>query len=238
MILPFPRIYLYGGLALALALGAWWLYRSGKEAGKEAQKQESTQETKAQVEEFRKAAEEEYRRIATASEQAIAAAQERTRMSEARESNLVKTLASLSQSRAQSAERVNSLPDTALHSAIVSALGVRDATESPSCFTFREERKILETLTDYPACQKQTQLQTEQIAEIRTQVASLRDEVKAVEQQAQAEKQLRTRYAEFYATAYNLLRQKKRSGKCLFLWKCGKEPTLNIPAPDNLSKTP
>ena len=229
-LIPLP--WRIGILSGALLLGVWWVYRSGKEAGKEAQKQESTQETKAQIEEFRKAAEAEYQRISTASEAAIREAQVARQASEGRERALVSTLSTLAQQRSDAIRQVQAVPDNQLRSAIVERLALRPVGVEVACYTPSEERKILEAVTDYPPCQKQTQLQSEQIAEIRTQVASLRDEVKAVEQQAQAEKQLRQRYAEFYTTAYNLLRQKKRSGKCLFLWKCGKEPVLSIPKPD------
>lgn len=222
-----------------MLVGAWWLYRSGKEAGKEAQKQESTQETKQQIEEFRKAADAEFERLSAEVAREREEARAQRLASERRDSVLVQTIGSLANQRQSSLTAVGAIPDADLHARVVQSLALRSPSEtSVSCFTPREERKILETLTDYPACQKQTQLQTEQIAEIRTQVASLRDEVKAVEQQAQAERQLRQRYAEFYATAYNLLRQKKRSWKCLGLWRCGKEPTLPVPSPDTLSPSP
>lgn len=229
-LIPLP--WRIGILSGALLLGVWWVYRSGKEAGKEAQKQESTQETKAQIEEFRKNAEAEYQRLTTLNQEAVAQAQQLNREAQAREAKLLNSLQSLSRERSDNLQALQRVPDSGLHQAVVSTLGIRHVSDTASCYTPAEERKILEAVTDYPPCQKQTQLQSEQIAEIRTQVASLRDEVKAVEQQAQAEKQLRQRYAEFYTTAYNLLRQKKRSGKCLWMFKCGKEPVLSIPKPD------
>lgn len=234
MILPFPRLYLFGGLAVAVLLAGWWVYRSGKEAGKDEQKQESVAETKQQIETLRRNAEAEFQKVSTEAQQAIASARESLRVAESRERGLALALNTLSQSRSESLQSVRQVEDGKLHGAIVQSLALRSPSENTSCFTPSEERKILETLVDYPACQQQTQLQTEQIAEIRNQVTALRGEVKAVEQQAQAEKQLRTRYAEFYTTAYNLLRQKKRSPKCLWLFRCGKEPVLSVPAPENI----
>ena len=240
MILPFPKLYLYAGMAVAVAGGAWWIYSRGKDAGKEQQKEESLTETKRTLEELRKNAEAEYQKVSTEALQAIEDAQKRIRDSERRESNLVATLSNLAQTRIQTQQQVASVPDNKLHDAVIQKLGIRTESENntQSCFTPSEERAILTAVTDYPPCQKQTQLQSEQIAEVKQQVESLRAEVAGVSKQAEAERQLRINYGNFYTQLWNATRSKKRGLKCLGLWRCSMPKALPFPSPESLLAKP
>lgn len=230
-----PKLMLYGGIALAVLIGVGVVYQKGKSAGAEQQKSEMVADAKVQMEEVRKAAEAEFQRITTASEAAIQEARASRQASERRESVLVSTLAGLSQQRQAASQQVSKLTDSNLHGAIVENLGIRSPQDTSPNYLPLEERKILETLTDYPLLKQQNQAIQAQVTEIRDQVSSLRQELGAVSAQAQAEKTLRLSYAQVYQQAYNLLRQKKRSARCFYIWRCGKEPLLSIPSPEKLA---
>lgn len=235
MILPFPKLYLYyGALALGLAFVGWRVYETGKQAGEASAKTEAVDEAKRQTKEILDAAEARWAEQIKASEQEVAEAQKARLASERRESFLAQSLASLSQQRQTVQRDVSSVPDTALHGAIVSQLGIRKETELTACFTPSEERAILQAVTDQPLCQKTVESLQEQVTAIREQVASLNQEVVATAKQVEAERQLRIRYAESYTTLYNSVPTKRRGAKCIWLWSCAKSSPLKVPSPESL----
>ena len=235
MILPFPKLYLYAGIALAILLAVGIIYKRGVDSGKAAQKEEMVADAKVQMEEVRKAAEAEFQRISTASEQAIQQAQAARQISERRESALLQSLAVLSQQRQSSQQAIAQIADSGLRSAIVTTLGIRGLNDSPqSYFIPLEERKILETLTDYKSLQQMSTVQSQQLQEVKEQMETFRTELKGVQDKLEAESRLRATYGQLYGQAYNLLRQKKRSARCLWLFRCSKEPLLSIPSPESL----
>lgn len=237
MILPFPKLYLYAGIGIAVLIAVGVIYKRGVDSGKAAQKEEMVADAKVQMEEVRKAAEAEFQRISTASEAAIQEARLSRQASENREKVLVSSLANLAQQRTQIQQSVSQVPDSALRDSIVRNLGIRTESDNTTYYLPSEERRILEILTDYPLARKETAALSQQVLEVKAGLQALKDELAATAKQAEAERALRQTYSQVYTQAFNLLRQKKRSPKCLFLWKCGKEPLLSLPSPDSLAKT-
>lgn len=237
MILPFPKLYLYAGIALAILLAVGIIYKRGVDSGKAAQKEEMVADAKTELEAERAKAEERFRELrAEVKEEREAARVERQ---EARTTlnRLVTANAELASKRQSDLQEVAKIAPSDRRAAIIGKIGERQAQDGPACYTPSEELVILNALTDLPNCKKSEANLSQQILSKSADIQALERDLRAVEKDVAAEKKLREDFSGFYVRAYNLLRQKKRSPKCLWLFRCGREPLLNLPSPDTLAKT-
>jgi small-conductance mechanosensitive channel len=219
------------GLAIAGALFAVWRYgasryHAGEQAGKSAQADEDTQLYKSSI---------------SQRDALLAQAQADLAGSQARESQYAQTAktlaAQLGQVNAQSAAasaRVQQLPDTALFGDIREQLHQLSPND-PQPFTYGELRVIDNDVTQLPLRDTAIAKLTDTVKADEGQIAAAADSFKAMTAERDAWQGFGTQVEQLYIRAYNALDRRKRSARCLWVWKCT-DKKLSFPAPTTLRK--
>lgn len=153
-----------------------------------------------------------------------------------RDAQIDRLLARQSQERA----RVDALREEELQPEIVMRLGLRRPEDSNPNFYAHELKALAQCVNQYPLCQErlaerdsQVQELRQQMHEVKTQVSAIAGKLEQEERKTQAYQTYSLQLLGHYREAVNAIGLKKRSGKCLFLWKCG-ERKLPVPRPEEL----
>lgn len=215
------------GLALAAILGG--LYLKGVRVGVAKGEQKVSQQVTDATEQSRAVAKETTKQEIAQANQQISAAQAdfsgHLRQDAAMASALTQTNAQLEALRAE----VKSLKDGDLHAYNVQKIGLRKDGEANSCYTGAEERAISDAVVAAPLLnQKVSQIEAD-MQEVRGQVGAAKAEIAGLNQKVTALATYTNELEKDYTTLYNLNPPKRRSPKCLWLWKCGKK---RLPVPD------
>ena len=221
------------GVLVLTALFFWG--RAQKNAGKEEGKQEAAQETKESLEQMRQADRAQTQQQLEGLRELIDQYKEAFNESQQRQAQLAQANALLSQQRQTVQEGVTKLPDSELHSYIVQQLGLRPVGDRAQGYSFAEERELAKCVSDRPLCIQQVEKQRQQIAELQEGQRAQGQEIKAQQQRFDLLGAYTDRLQGYYVTLYNLYPKKKRSAKCLWLFRCGKEKPLPTPEPITLT---
>ena len=221
------------GVLVLTALFFWG--RAQKNAGKEEGKQEAAQETKESLEQMRQADRAQTQQQLEGLRELIDQYKEAFNESQQRQAQLAQANALLSQQRQTVAEGVTKLPDSELHSYIVQQLGLRPVGDRAQGYSFAEERELAKCVSDRPLCIQQVEKQRQQIAELQEGQRTQGEQLKAQQQRFDVLVGYTDRVEGYYTTLWNLFPKKKRSAKCLWLFRCGKEKPLPTPEPITLT---
>jgi hypothetical protein len=236
MILPFPKLYLYAGAVLAVLLAVGIVYKRGVDSGKGQQKVESDASWSKAAEEQRQRDEAIHDGLVAKADSAKDKALEVALGALQRAEANARTLESLAKQRNESNQAVSRIEDSALHQYIVDSLKLRAPDDRTLSFTFREERELARIVTDYPLAQKTVETLGQQATELKNQSSALREAVAASERRVEAEVQYNAKLLGYYSQLYNAFPRRKRSWKCMGLWRCGSEKKLSFPLPQDLPK--
>jgi hypothetical protein len=152
-------------------------------------------------------------------------------------------LSNLERSRAQAAARVARVSDDNLEIEIKRTLGLRheNALAVPG-YSKTEQRVILNVVTDYPIILKKNEEFKGKVDALGEQVGAMNDRIDAMETRQRGTEEQRDLWKSYgarmdvhYRDAVNAVGRRKRSSKCLWLWKCT-DKTLTIPTPEELQK--
>lgn len=128
--------------------------------------------------------------------------------------------------RQQTREEVAALPPDQLERRIQSDLKVRRPEDSTAAFYPEELREIAHAVSEYPLALAELKKMDERLAAVEHKCGSQQKQIEILEQGY-------TTLKGHYVTLYNSIGVKKRTPKCLWLWKCGTR-TLPTPAPEDL----
>lgn len=149
----------------------------------------------------------------------------------------------LERSRTKAAEQVSRVTDEDLEDQIKRTLGMRneDTMAVPGLF-LTEQRTILSVLVDYPIVKDENAELTDKVAALGEQIGAMDDRIGAMETMHRAveeQRDLWQRYGDrmdiHYRDAVNAIGRRKRSAKCLYLWKCT-DKKIGVPTPEELQK--
>lgn len=218
------------GVLVLVALFAWGQMkkREGKEEGKQEQQQESATELHALREQDRLQTEKQVEQLQAMIESYKAAYERST----AREGALAAAVSTLASQRQSVVESVNRMPDSAIHGYIVQQLNLRPQGDTTAGYLPAEERELARCVADRPLCQEQVKKQEAQIAELREGQRAQQQQIDAQGQKYSVLEAGYNRLQGYYTTLANLYPRKKRSGKCIWLWKCGEQ---KLPTPEPLT---
>jgi hypothetical protein len=225
---PLGRWIAIGAVVLVFLLGARAHYlREGRRQGLETGHVEASQ----QIEQVRAQAALSLEATAAQAKASIAAADQRTAAVMTQLAQYAATLKQLAQAKQVADEKVNALPDASLHAYVKQTLGLSaDPTDD---YTAPEERQLARCVTDLPACQQQLGVMQKAAGAQEEKTAAAEDRATALAKQLDATQQYgRSLYTD-YARLYNLQAPKYRSGRCMFLWHCGRR-TIPVAAPETL----
>ncbi len=199
----------------------------GKEQGKEEQKQSDQKE----IEQQRQVAKAEAEaKVAEANAKAAEAEGRAVRAQADAELYAARAQALAGQLVSRRAQ-VAALPPDQLHAAALAEVRQHPlAGENPD-----PERAIVERVFAAPILAAQNRELAGQIGELGKQVAALGDQVGALEERDRARVEYERRLEEAYVRLYNLHPPRKRSPKCLYLWKCA-DNKLPVPGLAALKK--
>jgi hypothetical protein len=212
------RYVQYGLIVVALVIGYSIMRQHFINQGKEQGQQETEQRAADALEEARKADRAKTAEILNANA---------TEMKYQRELSEAAQLAfmQLATQRQTATAQIASMTASQVEDAINRALGKKPGEQE----TEQDRRTIANCLVQLPFCEKQ--------------VAAKQDEVNAKAKELEkSQSSLDTltgytvRLEQTYTNLWNLKAEKKRSVKCMFLWKCSR-PHINAPNPDELKRT-
>ena len=152
-------------------------------------------------------------------------------------------LSNLERSRVVAAATVARVTDNNLEREIIRILGLRhpDAVGVAGLVP-TEQRTILSVLTDYPILKEENGEMKQKVSALGEQVGAMNDRIDAMEIRQGATEEQRDLWKAYggrmdthYRDAVNAIGRRKRSAKCLYLWKCT-DKTLTIPTPEELQK--
>ena len=133
----------------------------------------------------------------------------------------------VAQQRQQKASEVQGMSPAEVDARINQVLG---KPQGSTTFTEDDRRRFLGCLEDLPLCNQQVK---EQAVKIDTQ----KDEIVLAKQKFDRLAIYTTSLEQTYTALWNDKAQAKRSGKCLWLWKCSR-PQLKVPDPKLLLQRP
>lgn len=139
---------------------------------------------------------------------------------------------------------VEGLPAAELERRIQTDLGLRRVDDARPGFYPEELRGLAHCTSEYPLCQQKTGLLEQRLTALEGQLQAQGAQIAALGDQVASEKRSRVAWEQgytnlkgHYVTLYNSIGVKKRSLKCLGLWKCGTR-TLPTPNPAELAIQP
>jgi hypothetical protein len=186
--------------------------------GKDAGRQEVQQQSANMLEDARKAD-----RAATEKVLADSAA-EMKRQAEFAQAQQLAFLQLVAQ-RQTAANQVAGMTPSQVEDAIARALGKKPGEQDSE----QDRRTIASCLFQMPLCERQVLAQADQIKADEKQLAAAKESSDALAGYA-------TRLEKTYADLWNLKAGKRRSAKCLFLWRCSREH-IDAPDPETLKGT-
>jgi hypothetical protein len=203
------------------------------DVGKDAGREETKQDEKQSIEQARSA---EHSQAVAAIAQKDAEAREARARADAAESmaaQFVELNRTLISQRAAVAGKVNATPDSELHAANTTALGIRQAGDATPGYYPTEERSVLSCLLDRPIIEKQTKALQSAVDENSNAIKELKNQVQAQQGKYDALAGYTTHLETYYTQIANLWPKKTRGKKCAFLWACSKN-LLPVPDPADL----
>lgn len=152
--------------------------------------------------------------------------------------------------RDQARSKIDSLTPDQYQPAIVAELGMRRADDANPSYYQEEEKEILVRVTDNPKLRSQLEETNTRVDALVGQVAELQVKGSASEEkfdalagqlaarveQLAASLQWGDANADAYTKVWNMLGKKKRSARCLYVWKCAPK-RIDAPAPSQLLLT-
>jgi hypothetical protein len=136
-------------------------------------------------------------------------------------------LASLEAKQREAASQVASLSDSSLRGYIETKLG--GSLDDPTVL-----RKDAQIITDYPIIQEQLAAEKAIASNQAQQIQALNEDRHALSQQVDSYQTFTLQLLQHYKVLYDAAQGKRRSPKCLWVWKCGAPKKLSIPSPAEL----
>lgn len=231
--------------ALAIGLVGWRVYSAGKEAGKREQGQKVVESDMREVGAATERLDAELRGLR---ERALAAeGREQEARAQARRfaglaERLGEQVENLSRERESARREVDALPEEQLHGRITQGLGLRRADDAYPGFYAPELRALALCVGELPLCQRQTAKLSEQVGILEQRVSAVEQEAAAIREQLEATKGMVRAWEGYtkgvvlpsYQRAVDAIGLRKRSPKCLWLWKCA-DKKLPVPRPEELA---
>lgn len=216
-------------IVAGLVFGAYkWAERRGRDAQKESDAQQQAQE----IEKSRQASEKATEAMVNQAKASEAAADARAQAAQQQFASLAALLQGLAAKEQAGKEQVSKLADSELHGDIVHKLGVRPAGDSTACYLPAEERAIDDAVTQYPLCQQDKTALSGQVDAKGKEIQAANDVAAARQQAVDAQQKYIAQLEDDYKRLWELHPPLYRSGKCVWLWKCGKRQTaIKLPAP-------
>ena len=219
----------YGLGAVVLIVGALGLRHHyialGKDQGREEQKQSDQQA----IEEERQVAKAEAQQKVAEANAKAAEADGRATRAEADAQLYAARAQALAGQLVNSRVQVASIPQTQLHATALTEVQQRPLpNQSPD-----PERAIVERVFAAPILAAQNRELAGQIGKLSEDVAALKDKIAALDERDRARVEYEARLEEAYVRLYNLHPPRKRSVKCLYLWRCA-ENKLKAPSLETL----
>lgn len=243
------RLYAAIGAGVVLLVLVWKVYGWKRDAERLADARAAAE----QVEMQRKASEAQMQHELTAEKEIRLEAEQREAQARAQAREFASLAQHLGQQAAQLATRqqqvqteINALSTPAeFELRIKQDLALRRPEDmARPGFVVDELKLIAQAVADRPIILERLEKVEGRTVALAGQVDAQKGELKAVQEQLASEKRARASlergYGEltgYYVTLYNSIGVKKRSGKCLYLWKCG-EKKLPTPAPAELAEGP
>lgn len=222
------------GAVAAIGIALWWYGARQRAQGRAEGQQQAGAEWSQELEKARAADRAETEKQLQRWESVYQEAQARAAAAESLGRELARAVASIQQQRTQAVHTVSALPDSGLRPYIIQTLGLRAVGDDTPGFIPSEERAIAKCVADQPLCAKQVETQREQIAKLEEGQAAQQDQIAALNQKYDALADYSTRLEATYTAIWNAWPRKRRSPKCLWIWKCGKGPKIPTPDPETL----
>lgn len=214
-------------VVLGLVFGAYkWAESHGKSVQKETDDQHQAQE----IETNRKVASDAKDQLVSQATAAASAADARSQQAQAQFAQLAAVVSSLNAKAKAGKDQVDGLKDSDLHGDIVSKLGVRPPGDTTVGYVPAEERAIDDAVTQYPIAKQENAALSGQVDAKTAEAKANRDVADANAKAIAADEGYIGILQKSYQDIYNQHPPRYRSGKCLFLWNCGrKEVKLPLP---------
>lgn len=221
--------YALGGLALVGA--GWWVRHHYIEVGKEEGRAEQAEAAQKEIEAQRQAARARADAAIAEANAQIAEADARARKANAEAAVYAAQVQALAGALASGRQRVAAVPQAELH-----AFALAQVQQSPLPGESPDpERAVAERVVAVPLLVRQNRALAGQVEKLGETVRALQDQVGALEARDRARAAYTAQLEGWYAQLYNLHPPRKRSPKCLWLWRCARAP-LPVPAPAELPR--
>jgi hypothetical protein len=212
-------------ILVALAGVYWYIYHKGKDAGKEEQKQESAMDINQAKELARANADKE---IASAKADA-AQYKEKAAAANLRAEQFASQARVYENRLVEAGNRVSATSDAKLHDLITDTLGIRQKTDMSSGYYPAEERETANRVVKYPELAGQVGSLKDQVTQLQAGQTNQQGQLDSLNRIIVAKDKQLTAYDLAYVQLWNLHPPKKRSGVCLWAWKCKALKLKSIP---------
>jgi hypothetical protein len=218
----FGKYFVELGVVGGLVFGAYWY---AVNHGKAVQKDEDNKVQAQELEKARQVGADAKDLLVKQAHDHELEADQRAQEDRAKNAALVSVLQGLGVKEKEGKTQVSQLPDSELRSDIIHKLSVRAANDMTACYLPSEERVLDNAITQYPLCVQGKAVLTEQVTtkehEVQDQVVMASSKQATID----ALQVYITQLEKDYKVLYDQHPPKKRSIKCLFIWKCAIIPT-------------
>jgi hypothetical protein len=216
----------YGKVALEIIIIVGLVFSAYKWAehrGREAQKQADDQQQTQQIEQSRHEAQTAKDQLVNQANGQAAAADARAKAAEDREAALAVNLATIHGMQQAGNDHVRGLSDSQLHGDVVAQLKLRSPGDTTICYTATEERAIDDAVMQWPLCRQQSQALGQQVTAAQQDTAAARDKATALQKVIDADEAYELILRADYKKLFDQHPPRYRGSACLWLWKCGKK---------------
>lgn len=212
------------GIVLAILAYGRSRYDAGKTSGKTEQTEQDTQVYKSAISQRDD--------LLSQSQSQLQEANQRAQQFAQASQVLAGQLATLKIQSDQASRQVAALPDSQLFQDVRAKIGqVSIGDQQP--YTPGELRKIDDSITQLPIQAGLVSNLTETVQKKDDQIKAEQDATAAAERQRDTWKQYADTVTQLYVRTYNAIDHHRRSGRCVWLWKCA-EKKLDFPSPTSL----
>lgn len=224
----------YGLAAVVIGLLIFGIVRHFINVGKEQGRQEIQQTAKEQIEQARSAERSQAVKDIAKADGEAQAAKAKADAFEAAAGQFAELNRTLISQRVAISNKINATPDSQLHSAVTTELGLRPVNDLTAGYYPTEERALYSCVLNKPICEQSNKTQAKEIENHTAAIAELQTTIAALNVKFDAQTAYTIELERHYTELYNLFPKKYRSAKCI--WLCSKKVVLPVPDPTDLKK--